>query len=371
MTLGTHRNTWIEVNLKNIEENISNEKKILSENVAVFAVVKANGYGHGAVAVAKAAKAGGATGFCVALLDEALELRAAGINEPIIILAPIRAEDVAIAQKESLSIPICDLEYWQLVKPHIAESLPLYLHLVIDSGMGRIGFRDEEEIKIIEKNIVEHPTAQLEGVFTHFATADELDTTYFKQQLKTFKVLKTALITQPKYIHCSNSAAALMHPELEISCIRLGIAMYGLSPSMEIKPMLPYQLKPALALFSKLTQVKWVEEGQSIGYGATYKVAETGEWIGTLPIGYADGWLRDRSGSFVLIEGQRCQIIGRVCMDQCMIRLPKYYPIDTTVTFIGESYNESVTTDDVADYSGTINYEIVCLLSDRIPRYYI
>ncbi|EUJ40160.1 alanine racemase [Brochothrix campestris] len=365
-----HRNTWLEINTTNICYNIKQQQKQLPPGTVIFAVVKANGYGHGAVEVARTAIKAGAKGLCVAVLDEALSLRAARITVPILVLAPIRAEDVALAQLKDISVPITSAEYWQKLVPFISAEKPLKAHLVIDSGMGRIGVRTATELSSLEQQIRQETFVELEGVFTHFATADQLNQVYFNRQLRVFEEMVAVLKERPLYVHCSNSATALLHSQLQQSSVRLGIGMYGLSPSPEIVEALPYQLRPALSLYSQLIHVKWVEGGETIGYGATYTVKAPGEWIGTIPIGYADGWLRDRTGSQVIVADQFCEIVGRVCMDQCMIRLPQRYPLQTKVTLIGQDKTKQLTADDVAHYTDTINYEIICLLSDRIPRVY-
>lgn len=365
-----HRNTWIEINTQNICFNIKQQQKQLPPETAIFAVVKANAYGHGAVEVARTAIEAGATGLCVAVLDEALSLRQAQITVPILVLAPIRVEDAAIASAENISVPITSAEYWLDLVPFISAEQPLRAHLVIDSGMGRVGVRTTAELIHLEQMMQQHTQVKLEGVFTHFATADQLDQQYFNRQLTLFEKMVLMLQERPRYVHCSNSATALLHSQLHQSSVRLGIGMYGLSPSPEIVDALPYQLRPALSLYSQLIHVKWVEGGETIGYGATYTVKSPGEWIGTIPIGYADGWLRDRSGSQVIVADQFCEIVGRVCMDQCMIRLPQRLPLQTRVTLIGKSETKQVTVDDVARYAKTINYEVICLLSDRIPRVY-
>lgn len=365
-----HRNTWIEIKTTNIRYNIEQQLKQLPAQTSVFAVVKANAYGHGAVEIARTAIEAGVKGLCVAVLDEALSLRTAQIEVPILVLAPIRPEDIRLAQSENISVPITSCDYWEELAPLIDRKLPLKVQLVIDSGMGRIGVRTKAELKKLEQLLVTDAHVEIEGIFTHFATADQLEQQYFKRQLLLFEEWVATLQNRPTYVHCSNSAAALLHPQLEQSCVRLGIGMYGLSPSPEIVEVLPFQLRPVLSLYSQLIHVKWVEAGEKIGYGATYTVKSPGEWIGTLPIGYADGWLRQRSGSHVIVADQLCEIVGRVCMDQCMIRLPQYYPIQTKVILIGEDQTKQLTVDDIARYTDTINYEIICLLSDRIPRVY-
>jgi len=211
------------------------------------------------------------------------------------------------------------------------------------------------------------------GVFTHFATADELDTSYFQMQYNHFLTCVSWLNDrniEVEMIHCANSATALRFPDKVFNAVRFGISMYGLSPSMDIKDQLPFPLKEAFSLKSKIVHVKEVAPGERISYGGTYQT-EKNEWIGTVPIGYADGWIRKLKFSEVLICGKRCPIIGRICMDQMMVALPKKVPVGTEVTLIGSQGSEKISIDEVAQRLDTINYEIPCLISSRVPRTYI
>jgi alanine racemase len=209
----------------------------------------------------------------------------------------------------------------------------------------------------------------LEGIFTHFATADQLDLSYFQQQFEKFNEMLSVLSERPKYVHCSNSAATLRFPNAYFNAVRLGIAMYGLPPSLEMEPEIPVFLEEAFSLRSRLVHVKRLQKGDKVSYGSTYE-AKGEEWIGTIPIGYADGWLRRLQGMELLINGERVPIIGRICMDQCMVRLPYEIPIGTEVTLIGRNDNHFNSINDVAKKLETINYEIPCIISNRVPRLY-
>jgi len=184
-----------------------------------------------------------------------------------------------------------------------------------------------------------------------------------------FQEMLTWLNEKPKFLHSGNSAATLRFPETHLNAVRTGISMYGLTPSSEISSMLPFPLKPAFSLHTKLVHVKKVQKGEKISYGATYETKED-EWIGTLPIGYADGWIRKLQGQEVLVNGKRAPIVGRICMDQCMIKLPSYMPVGTKVTLIGEQGNDCISVDEIANKLETINYEITCMIAGRIPRVY-
>ncbi|MQS76136.1 alanine racemase [Companilactobacillus halodurans] len=363
-----HRPAYVEVDLSKLKKNLQNELNAVPEGTEVFAVVKANAYGHGLVKVAQAEIAYGATGLCVATLDEALEVRNSGVQAPILVLGIIPVEYAKIASRANISVTVGDLD-WLKVAVEL-RTTNLKVHLAIDSGMGRIGFQNRDDLVEACNFLNEHQRAFIpEGLFTHFATADSPDEKYFEKQVANFKEMKRDLPTNFTYVHCANSATALWHKDLAINMVRYGIALYGLNPSGTDITQLPFKLEPALSLYSELVFVKKVKAGTSIGYGATYTSQED-EWIGTVPIGYSDGWLRRMSGSNVLINGQKCQIVGRVCMDQFMVRLPKKMPVGTRVTIIGKDGDEEITATDVAEYAKTINYEILCCLSERLPRVY-
>ncbi|EAE2394743.1 alanine racemase [Listeria monocytogenes] len=367
MVTGWHRPTWIEIDRAAIRENIKNEQNKLPENVDLWAVVKANAYGHGIIEVARTAKEAGAKGFCVAILDEALALREAGFQDDfILVLGATRKEDANLAAKNHISLTVFREDWLE----DLTLEAPLRIHLKVDSGMGRLGIRTVEEARQIETTIASDNQLQLEGIYTHFATADQLETSYFEKQLAKFQTILTSLKNRPTYVHTANSAASLLQPQIGFDAIRFGISMYGLTPSTEIKTSLPFELKPALSLYTEMVHVKELAPGDSVSYGATYTATER-EWVATLPIGYADGLIRHYSGFHVLVDGELAPIIGRVCMDQTIIKLPREFQTGSKVTIIGEDNGNTITADDVAQYLDTINYEVTCLLNERIPRKYL
>ncbi|GMB09917.1 alanine racemase [Thermolongibacillus altinsuensis] len=365
-----HRDTWAEIDLDAIFYNVQSMKQLLDDDVEIIAVVKANAYGHGDVQVARTALEAGATRVAVAFLDEALSLRKKGIDVPILVLGAVRPEDVVLASKENITLTVFQTEWLEKAIQYGPLPRPVALHLKLDTGMGRLGVKEEEEVKRIVELIEENDDFFLEGVYTHFATADELNTTYFEFQYETFLQMLEWLPKRPPIVHCGNSATALRFRDKVFNAIRLGIAMYGLSPSLEMKPLLPYPLKEAFSLHSRLVHVKQLKAGEKVSYGATY-TAEKDEWIGTVPIGYADGWLRKLQNFCVLVNGTRVPIVGRICMDQFMIRLPEPLPVGTKVTLIGEQQGEKISIDEVATYLNTINYEIPCTISYRVPRIFL
>jgi alanine racemase len=236
--------------------------------------------------------------------------------------------------------------------------------------MGRIGFQTPGELAQAVAVLRQSKSPfDFEGIFTHFATADQADDTYFTHQLNQWKKLIAAVDELPKYVHVSNSATSLWHQACNGNMVRFGVALYGLNPSgRELST--PYPLHPALSLTAQLTFVKRLARGKSVSYGATY-TADQDEWIGTVPIGYADGYERRLQGFHVLVDGEFCEIVGRVCMDQLMVRLPHEVPVGAKVTLVGTDGDNTITLQDIADYCGTIHYEIACGLATRVPRVYI
>jgi alanine racemase len=365
------RDTWAEINLDHLTDNIKNIKRhIASDEVKMFAVVKANAYGHGDLQVAEAALEAGAHGLAVAFLDEAISLRKEGIRAPILVLGASRARDVNLASEHNVSLTAFDLDWLQEASKHLDPGALLKLHIKCDTGMGRIGVRSPDELKKIETFIHSIGQFEMEGIFTHYATADELDDAYLERQLEKFNGMLAVLDERPEYVHSSNSAAILRKPDTHFNAVRVGIAMYGLTPSQEMKEVLPVPLKEVFSLYSRLIHTKQIEAGDKISYGATYE-ASGNEWIGTIPIGYADGWIRKLQGQEVIVDGKRSPIVGRICMDQCMISLPRPLKTGEKVTLIGRVGNEAVSIDDIAGRLETINYEIPCIISARVPRIYI
>ncbi|MGP9039749.1 alanine racemase [Cytobacillus kochii] len=361
------RDTWAEINLDYITYNVESMIKHIGEEAELFAVVKANAYGHGDIEVAKTALKAGATYLAVATLDEAFALRNKGIDAPILVLGLSRPEDAGLAEQAGITLTVCQAEWLMKAAPFINKEVKV--HVKMDSGMGRLGIKSKEEWGIFQYQL-QQGKFHVEGVFTHFATADELETAYFNEQLSTFNEMISWMDEQPRYIHASNSAAGLRHPEAKFNAVRFGISMYGMSPSSEIKNHLPFKLKEAFSLHTKIVHVKKLLPGENVSYGATYE-AEKEESIGTLPIGYADGWIRRLATQEVLVNGRRVSIVGRICMDQCMIRISEEEQVGDVVTLIGTQNGQTISVDDIANTLETINYEVTCQIGMRIPRIYI
>lgn len=357
-----YRDTWAEIDLDAITHNVK-QIKDLHPTKEIFAVVKANGYGHGDAEVSKVAIEAGVSCLAVSGLDEALRLRNSGIEVPILVLGMTRLKDVPLAAENNISLTAHD-EMWIEHLVSLPLTTPVKVHLKIDSGMHRLGLMTEEQVQKNFNRLKTAPMVEVEGIFTHMATADS-DKEYLGHQIETFKRLIANLdLSDVKYVHLENTAT-LLQKEFDFDHgIRLGLGLYGINPDKEFIPI-EFELKPALKLLSNLVQVKKIKKGDKVGYGATYEAQED-EWIGVVPIGYADGWTRSHQGRHVIVNGYECEIIGRVCMDQMMIRLPKQFPMGTEVTLIGDG----MPVERVAKEVGTISYEILCLISDRVPRVY-
>lgn len=373
MVPGIHRPAAVYVDLSAIKQNIEQELNHLEPGQKLFAVIKANAYGHGAVKVAQLAAKNGVSGFCVAILDEALELRRAGITQPILVLGVTPEEYTTLAAKNDISLTVPDFEWLNTADQELNNTgLQLKIHLAVDSGMGRIGFSEDEEFLQANDFLLDNPHFEVEGLFTHFASADSSDDTYFKTQVERFEHLKSLLKVKPKWIHVDNTAASIYGKKVHSDLVRFGIGLYGLNPSSNPStPDLPAQirLKPALSLESELVQVHTIHKGQGVGYGSTY-IADCDQIIGTIPLGYADGFIRKFQGFKIQVGDEYCPIVGRICMDQLMVRLPYEMPTKTKVILISNDPTAPNNIKAAADYVDSIHYEVACLLDDRLPRIY-
>ena len=373
MVPGIHRPAAVYVDLAAIRQNIKEEIKHLRPEQKLFAVVKANAYGHGAVCVAQEAVKVGVSGFCVAILDEALELRRSGIVQPILVLGVTPEKYASLAAVNGISLTVPNLKWLQEAESELSQNhLQLKIHLAVDSGMGRIGFSEDEEFIAANDFLLNNPNFNVEGMFTHFASADSSDDSYFQSQVDRFDHFKSLLKLKPRWIHVDNTAASVFDKKVHSDLVRFGIGIYGLNPSSN--PTSPdldtvIKLKPALSFVSELVQVHTIHKGQGVGYGSTY-IADKDQIIGTVPVGYADGFIRKFQGFKIKVGSEYCPIVGRVCMDQLMVRLPYEMPVGTKVVLISNDPDAPNSIKKAADYVDSIHYEVACLLDDRLPRKY-
>lgn len=361
--------TWVEVSLSAIDNNI----RLLREStgVQVMAVVKGNAYGHGVWRVSEAAIQAGASWLGVARIEEAVELRNYGLDCPILLMGylPINRFNEAISKHISLTV-------WEEEQIRLASASAQSLgqlarvHLKVDTGMSRLGVQVDDAF-LFANGMASTPGIILEGIFTHFASADIPSDATTVKQIQLFNRLLMELDSvglRPKLVHAANSAASLTRPDAAYTMIRSGIAMYGLHPSIEC--LLPDRFQPVLTWKTVLSQVKVLPPGRGVSYGHEYFTA-TYERVGTLPVGYADGFRRIK-GNQVLVSGKRVPVIGRVCMDQCSVQLdsvPDAHAGDEVV-LIGSQADSVIRTEEVAKKWNTNNYEVVCGIATRVPRLY-
>jgi len=368
------RPAWVEINLDYIAQNVSRFRHLIGPMTQIMAVVKADGYGHGAVAVAETALKSGASSLAVAFVEEAISLRKAGIDVPILLLGYTDPVHFSSLIEYKLTPTVFGFEaainFSRKAQEH---NVKIPLHIKIDTGMGRIGLLPEEAVEVISR-ITLLPGLLTEGVFTHFAAAEEKDEAYTSGQLKLFnRVLERCHekgITFP-LVHAANSAASINHPSARYNLIRLGLSMYGYYPSSELERK-GLQLFPALTFKSRVVLVKKVPPGTAISYGCTYHT--TGEaLIATIPVGYADGYSRLQSNrGQILIRGQRAPVVGNVCMDHFMADVTHIPGVrfNDEVVLYGRQGNELVSIEEAAEKIGTINYELLCAVNKRVPRFY-
>lgn len=366
-----YSNTWVTVDLDAIEHNFH----IVSQKAGkpVCAVVKADAYGHGAVAVAQLLE-GQCAFFGVSSVAEALELRNAGIKTPLLLLGYTPAALFRQVVAQDIRPAIFRLEDAQsLSQEAIRQNKTAYIHLVVDTGMSRIGFQATEASADLCAEIAKLPNIQIEGLFSHFATADEEDLSAAKTQAELFDTFYRMLQKRGVEIplrHMDNSAG-ILNFDCHYDMVRAGIVLYGLYPSPSTEKALP-GLKPALGWETIVSHVKLLEPGRHISYGGTY-VTESPTMVATIPAGYADGYRRSLSGKFyVLIHGQKAPILGRVCMDQLMVdvsHIPDVKPGDRVV-LMGSSGDAVISAEELGEAAGSFNYEQVCDISHRVTRVY-
>ncbi|MGJ7919486.1 alanine racemase [Neobacillus sp. LXY-4] len=375
MNSHSFRDTWVEVSLAAIKQNTEQYKDFIGANVKLMAVVKADGYGHGAVEVAKTVIRGGAEYLAVAFLDEAMQLRNAGVKQPILVLGytPVRSIKEAIVANIDLTVfskETLDEIIFQAEQLHKSVSV----HLKVDTGMSRIGVQNAEDALVIAEKIITNPFVYLKGIFTHFANADSNDPSFTYEQYGQFQKVISHLEDCGIHIplkHCCNTAGTMIFPDMHLDMVRVGIGLYGLYPDPSLKSHV-ITLKQAMALKTKVAALKIVPAARPISYGCT-NAPKKDSIIATLPIGYADGLSRllSNCGQF-LLDGHKVPVMGRVCMDQTMVNVSEIpeCKLGDVITIFGSDNEAFQSVDEIADLMGTINYETVCLIGKRVPRIY-
>lgn len=371
------RPTRAEINLDKIEHNLSEFRRLLGPDVQIMAVVKADGYGHGAVEVARVALRAGASSLGVAYIDEGAALRRAGIKVPILLLGYTDPADASALMEYRLTPALFDLETARLLSRSFSEQGKRWpVHLKIDTGMGRIGISPAESVEFMV-TLSHLPGLKLEGVFTHLSSADEEEGgAYTAGQLRLFEGVMAGARERgifPSVYHAANSAAAMLYPQSRYNLVRIGISLYGCYPSPWLQKRTTVELQPAMSLKSKIVYLKEVPPQTPLGYGRTYRTAKKST-IATVPVGYADGYHRSLSNrGEVLVRGRRAPVVGRICMDQMMIdvsHIGGVAPGDEVVLY-GSQGPERIAVEEVARLLGTINYELLCHVGKRVPRCYL
>ena len=350
-----------------IEQNMMMIRSTLPRNVKALAVVKADGYGHGAVQTALAALKGGASMLAVATVDEGIELRRDGIRAPILVLGAVSAYDVKAGVEYGLIQTVCSPEMVEMCESSATElKKQAEVHIKIDTGMGRIGIRTDEELEKVKESLLKSSHTIPTGVFTHFADADDGEDgeAYTEEQFQRFLEMARKLpgsLTR----HCCNSAAVHRHPEMYLEMVRVGISLYGYPP---VKTEIP--LKPCMMWTATVSFIKDLPAGAFVSYGRTYQ-ADRMIRTATVTCGYGDGYHRSASNkAYVLIRGQKARILGRICMDQMIADITDIPEVceGDEVILIGRDGNEEITAEDVAEWSGTISYEILLSSASRVGR---
>lgn len=368
---------YAEINLDAIQFNIENMKKNIAKDTKMMLIVKADGYGHGATTIAKNFEPiAYIWGFGVATLDEGVLLRNAGIKKPILVLGCV----FPAQYYEVLQYDICVNIYNEEMATELNKIAKLAnrkacVHVKLDSGMSRLGFLCEEESVDTIERISKLEFLELEGVFTHFSKADELDKQYTKMQFEKFMGMIEMLEHRNVVFaikHASNSAGIFDHPECNLDMVRAGISTYGLYPSEEVQKS-NVELKPAMTFVSAIASIKVIKAGSKVSYGGIYEAMKDIK-VATVPIGYADGYARTLSNqAYVLVEGKKAPIVGKICMDQFMIDITDIPEAEfmTPVVLIGESKGVNLPVEILSEISNKFNYEFVCGINKRIPRIYI
>ena len=370
------RPVYLEINLDNLISNYNEIRKIVNSNTKIMPVIKANAYGHGSIELAKLYEQIGADRLAVSIITEAVELRKAGIKLPIQLLSYTPEWQLELVVDYDIIQGIYSYKDAKLLsdvaktKGKVAK-----IHIKIDSGMGRIGFLPNEDSIAEIVKISELPNIEIEGMFTHFAKADEKDKTFTRIQYERFKWVSDKLEEKDinlKIKHVSNSASIIDLPEYNLDLVRPGIILYGFYPSEDVKKD-KINLKQAMTLKAKISNIKTVPKATGISYGHIYSTDKE-SLIATIPIGYADGYTRMLTGKgYVCIKDRRVPIVGRICMDQMMIDVTDIddLNIGDEVVLFGYDNDNYPRVDDLASLLGTINYEFICMMGRRIPRVYI
>lgn len=369
--MADRRSVWVEIDLQALKRNYDRIKAYTQSEL--MPIIKADAYGHGALEIVQALYDLGARRFGVAVLDEALEIRKTFPSVSVMLIGTLPIEAASTLVKEDITCGVYQLDQAiALSKEGEIQGKTSKIHLKIDTGMGRIGFRDEDFEQLL--HCAQLPNLYIEGIYTHFATSDHSDLTFARVQLKKFEEIVEKLKARGIDIpirHAANSAAILQLPDSHFELVRPGIILYGLPPSRHIGKDIG--IEPVLSWKAKVSHIKTISEGETVSYGRTFRAAYPTR-VATIPLGYADGLRRSLSNlGEALVKGKRATMIGRVCMDQTMLDVTRIPGVEVgdVVTLLGTDGYERIDATEMAGWLGTINYEVVCGISKRVPRVYI
>lgn len=364
------------IDLSAVLHNLQEMRKNIKEDTKIVAVIKTDGYGHGALSIAEAIEnVPYLWGYAVATVDEAMALVEDGRKKPILILGVSFYEQYDAIIRNDIRPCVCDYEAAKKLSDiAVSKNKICHIHIKIDTGMSRIGFQVNENTADIIQKISKLPNIEIEGIFTHFSNADEIDKQITFEQMQLFEKMCSMIEERHIFIpikHCSNSAGIVDIPEANMNMVRAGIILYGLWPSDEVNKD-NMDLLPVMSLKSHISYLKELEEHRRISYGGTY-VTTGKQLIATIPVGYGDGYARSLSNKgYVLIRGQKAPICGRICMDQFMVDVTHIdgIKVGDVVTLLGEDGDNRITMEELGDLSERFNYEFACLITPRVPRIY-
>ena len=371
-----HDRVWAQIDMDAVLFNMESMRANIRDDVRMVAVLKTDGYGHGAIPIMKEMeKLPYVWGYAAATFEEAAAMREGGATKPILLLGYVFPYCYRELARQQIR-PACFREDMleELSKAAQAEGKPIYIHIALDTGMGRIGVRPDDEGLSFVKKAVNTPGIVVEGMFTHFAKADEEERTPTHTQIALYKEFRERIRREAGFeiplCHCSNSAGIIEFPEANMDLVRAGITLYGLWPSSEVSTTV-VPLKPVMSLYSHIVYVKAVGPGVSVSYGGTYTTSRDRTRIATIPVGYGDGYPRSLSNKgYVLICGRRAPILGRVCMDQMMVDITDIPEAKegSLCTLLGTDGGATITMEELGDLSGRFNYELACDINARVPR---
>jgi alanine racemase len=359
-----YRDTYLEINLDAVYQNIVRLKRHFYDGLEVIGVVKADAYGHGAVMVARTLLEADVRQFAVATIDEAIELRENGIDAPILVFGSVDTRFLPVAASYGLTVTAYSFHWLQsaLAQP---QEKPVSVQIKFETGMNRLGIVDPERFREAIRLLRNSRDYRLTGVYSHLATAEEAEGEYYGMQVARFQEMLAGIDLTGLQVHLANSAGSLRKPPPGVNAVRVGLFLNGIAPTPAIRATLPFELKPSLSLWSKIVQVKTVPAHTRVSYNGTYETTRE-TVIGTMPIGYADGYDRRMTNGRVWIDGGYFPVVGRVCMDYAMVVLEEGIGPGARVELIGPH----IPLEDYCGWVGTNNYHATCAFTDRLPRVY-